>query len=108
MGVRIGEYMSEGYEPIGFFQLWHPNTSGVKLYPELHGSADRTDVLHAKKWHRSKRELIPEIIGIHLDSEGIDVNSMGKNWKGRKTKYFGYQSVTKKSSFLKKLFSRKK
>ena len=108
MGVRIGEYMSEGYEPIGFFQLWHPNTSGIKLYPEMHGAADRTDVLHAKQWNRHNRELIPEVIGIHLDSEGTDTISMGKNWKGRKTKYFGYQPVTQKKSIFKKLFCKKK
>lgn len=93
MGVRIGEFMSDGYEPIGFFQMWHPNTSGVKLYPETHGAADRTDVQHAKKWNRKNRALIPEIIGIHLDSEDLNLKEMGKNWNGRKTKMFGYSPV---------------
>lgn len=88
-GVRIGEYMGEGYEPIGFFQLWNPNGSGVKRYPENHGAADRTDVLFAKKWKRANRVLIPEIIGIHLDSENSTIEEMGKNWNGRKSKPFG-------------------
>jgi hypothetical protein len=105
-GVRIGEYMSEGYEPIGFFQLWNPNGSGVKLYPEVHGAADRTDVIFAKKWKRENRILIPEIIGIHLDSENSTVDDMGKNWNGRKTKYFGYSpKETKKSTLISKLFN---
>jgi hypothetical protein len=89
-GVRIGEYMSNGYEPIGFFQLWNPNGSGVYRYPDTHGAADRTDVQFAKKWERSNRALIPEVIGIHLDSENSTVEEMGKNWNGRKTKVFGY------------------
>jgi hypothetical protein len=93
MGVRIAEFMSEGYEPIGFFQMWHPGTSSVTLYPETHGAADRTDVLHAKKWPRKYRALIPEVIAIHLDSEDLDLKKMGKNWNGRKTKMFGYSPV---------------
>lgn len=89
MGVRIGEYMSEGYEPIGFFQMWNPKGSNIFLYPNEHGAADRTDVLFAKKWKRQNRILIPEIIGIHLDSEDLNLTEMGKNWNGRKTIKFG-------------------
>lgn len=88
MGVRIAEYMSKGYEPIGFFQLWNPITARIFWYPEEHGAADRTDVQFAKKWHRGKRALIPEIIGIHLDSEALNLKEMGKNWNGRKTELF--------------------
>ena len=90
VGVRIGQYMGDGYQPIGFFQMWHPNTSGVKLYPEDNAGADRTDVIHAKKWPRKFRTLLPEIIAIHLDSENSTVESMGRNWKGRVTQPFGY------------------
>jgi len=99
VGVRIGQYMGDGYQPIGFFQMWHPNISGVKLYPEDNAGADRTDVLHAKKWGRKNRAFIPEIIAIHLDSENSTVDTMGKNWKGRITQPFGYspQTVTQKT-----------
>jgi len=107
MGVRIGEYMSEGYEPIGFFQMWHPKTSGVYRYPEMHGSADRTDVLFAKKWPRKNRSLIPEIIAVHLDSEDSTIQDMGKNWNGRKTSYFGLRSGKKDNSFFQKFFKKK-
>lgn len=106
MGVRIGEYMSKGYEPIGFFQMWHPQTSKVSSYPEQHGSADRTDVLFAKLWDRINRSLIPEIIGIHLDSENSTIDEMGKNWNGRKTKYFGYQRKENKPNFFEKLIGK--
>ena len=92
MGVRIAEFMNKGYEPIGFFQMWHPITSDIKLYPDDHSGADRTDVLHAKKWKRKNRVLIPEIIAIHLDSEDATVKEMGRNWNGRKTKLFGYST----------------
>lgn len=88
MGVRIAEYMSKGYEPIGYFQMWNPIATGIKDYPDKHGKADRTDVLHAKKFPRLKRQLIPELLVIHLDSEGLMVGNMGKNWNGRKTALF--------------------
>lgn len=107
MGVRIGEYMSEGYEPIGFFQMWNPKTSGIYSYPEKHGAADRTDVLFAKNWPRRNRGLIPEIIGVHLDSENSTLEEMGKNWKGRKTSYFGFQSEKKELSLLDKILKKK-
>jgi hypothetical protein len=90
IGVRIAEYNNKnaGYEPIGYFQLWNPKGSGVFNYPTQHDYCDRTDVLFCKKFTRQNRELLPEIIVIHLESEGLSVDSMGKNWKGRKTKLF--------------------
>jgi glycosyltransferase involved in cell wall biosynthesis len=92
IGVRLAEYENKnaGWEPLGYFQLWNPMHSGVHGYPTEHGFADRTDVLHAKKWERKHRELLPEIVVIHLDSEGLTVNQMGKNWYGRKTNLFTY------------------
>lgn len=88
MGVRIAEYMTKGggYEPIGYFQLWNPGGSGVHNYPTEHDYCDRTDVLHCKKFARENRELLPELVCIHLDSESLV--EMGKNWKGRKTQKF--------------------
>ncbi len=90
IGVRIAEYNNKnaGYEPIGYFQLWNPKGSGVFNYPTEHDYCDRTDVIHCKKFTRQDRELLPEIVVIHLESEGLSVDSMGKNWKGRKTKLF--------------------
>jgi hypothetical protein len=102
VGVRLAEYanINAGWEPLGYFQLWHPNTSGVHGYPDKHGFADRTDVLQAKKWSREKRELLPEIIVIHIDSEGLEVGEMGKNWRGRKTKIFSLSENKKNSGYL--------
>ena len=90
IGVRLAEYNNKnaGYEPIGYFQLWNPKGSNVFNYPTQHDYCDRTDVLQCKKFARKDRELLPEIVVIHLESEGLSVGSMGKNWKGRKTKLF--------------------
>lgn len=86
VGVRIAQYKGEGYLPIGFFQLWNPASSGIWTYPEMHGAVDRSDVVFAKRWKRSKRGFIPEVLGIHLDSEDT---KMGTNWSGRKSAEFG-------------------
>jgi hypothetical protein len=93
MGVRIAEYMEEGYEPIGYFQMWNPKGSEIYNYPVDAVGVDRTDVLQAKRFPRNKRILIPELICIHLESEGLNVDQMGKNWFGRKTKIFGPDSI---------------
>lgn len=90
IAARVADYNGEGYAPIGYFQMWHPQTSKHLLYPEEHGAADRTDMAFAKKWRREDRRLIPEVIAIHLDSENATVESVGKNWQGRKTIPFGY------------------
>lgn len=95
IATRVADYNGDGYSPIGYFQLWHPGTSGVKNYPEVHGAADRTDMQFAKKWSKDLRELLPEIVAIHLDSEDATVKEMGKNWSGRKTQPFSYQQKKK-------------
>jgi hypothetical protein len=92
--VQYGEYLPEGegspdgWVPIGFFQMWRPQAISHAPYPEKHGAADRTDVQHAKRYDRAHRELLPEIVAIHLDSEDAP---MGSNWSGRKTARFGSQ-----------------
>jgi hypothetical protein len=92
--VQYGDYLEEGepdgWVPIGYFQLWHPNGSTVHSYPAYHGAADRSDVLHAKQWPRPDRILIPEAAVIHLESEAC---SMGANWRGRKTRRFGFPTL---------------
>lgn len=87
--VRVGNHRDDnggGWLPIGFFQLWNPAGSGIKAYPEQHNSAGRTDMQHAMRWPIERRLLIPEVIGIHLESE---TTMMSANWSGRRTRYFG-------------------
>lgn len=97
IGVRIAEYCNEnsGYEPIGFFQMWNPSVSDVKTYPTTHGAADRTDVIFCKKWPRTLRELLPELVLIHLSSS----NKMGCNWQGRKSPQFIRRRITQNFLF---------
>ena len=80
-GARVVNPSFPGYSPIGFFQMWNV-ASGVLDYPEGHTDAAREDVLHAKRWPREKRELLPEIIVYHLESEPAP---KGANWSGRTT-----------------------
>ena len=101
IAARVADYNGDGYSPIGYFQFWNPNKSNIKTYPEEHGSADRTDMIFAKKWHTSMRELLPELVVIHLDSEDATVKNMGKNWNGRKTKSFEYYSPKSKKIWIK-------
>jgi hypothetical protein len=68
--------------------MWHPSATDTNTYPPEHGAADRTDVLHAKRYKRADRELIPELVAIHLDSESA---KMGANWSGRQTVRFGHK-----------------
>jgi hypothetical protein len=80
-----------GYVPIGFFQLFHSSQDEwrgvrVKPYPVQHGNACRSDVQMGLRWDRHKRALLPEIVGVHLDSEDTQ---RGANWNGRKTCRFG-------------------
>lgn len=80
VGARI-IHPDYGYAPIGFFQMWHG--SARKTYPQLHGSAERTDLLHSLQWPREKRILLPELFAVHIDvSHG---KPMGVNWAGRTT-----------------------
>jgi hypothetical protein len=94
--VQYGEYLPQGegspdgWVPIGFFQMWRPQAISHARYPEKHGAADRTDVQHAKRYDRAHRELLPEIVCIHLDSESAP---MGSNWLGRQTARFGAEPV---------------
>jgi Glycosyltransferase like family 2 len=80
-----------GYVPIGFFQLFHGsaivnNGYHQRHYPLHHGDAARTDVQFALQWDRRFRQLLPEVIVLHLESEKAKV---GANWAGRKTRPFG-------------------
>lgn len=86
IGIRVALYKSEGYIPIGFFQMWNPCGSGIYKYPDQHDGAARTDMQFAKLFPRRNRGFIPELVAIHLESEKQD--EMGANWEGRKTPPF--------------------
>lgn len=87
VGSRVAHYnQSDGWFPIGFFQLWNPKKSNIHKYPIEWDGADHYDVVFAKTFPRGKRYLIPETYVIYLDSETN--KEMGMNWKGRKTKQF--------------------
>jgi hypothetical protein len=88
-GSRLIHVGYAGYMPIGYFQLWNPAGSGVDRYPDTAAqqSAEHTDVLHAMQWARRDRELLPEIIAMHLVTKGGQA-SMGTNWLGRKSPEF--------------------
>lgn len=88
LGYRISQYFGEGYQPIGFFQMFHSKGSGIKEYPTTHGSADRTDVLFCKQWKPEHRRFIPDFCVIHLESED---GPMAQNWNGRKSRPFTYK-----------------
>lgn len=92
-GIELGcrwansEY---GYCPIGFFQMWHSRSDiyrGVHLrhYPTTANDAARADVQFAIRWDRRQRQLLPEVIALHLESEAAQ---LGANWQGRTTKRF--------------------
>jgi Glycosyl transferase family 2 len=80
-----------GYVPIGFFQLFHASQMiqggyHVRRYPTAHGDAARTDVQFALQWDRRNRQVVPEVITLHLSS---DKSPIGANWQGRTTPRFG-------------------
>jgi glycosyltransferase involved in cell wall biosynthesis len=93
-GFQVGSRWANsehGYCPIGFFQLWHSRSDiyrGVHLrhYPTTCNDAARSDVQFAIRWDRRQRQLLPEIIAVHLESEPAP---LGANWRGRTTKKFG-------------------
>lgn len=85
LGTRFWRYDYGGFIPIGFFQLWHPATSGHYGYPDDHSDAGRTDMLFAAQWPRRKRQLLPEVVVYHLESADA---SGGSNWNGRVTAPF--------------------
>ena len=80
-----------GWVPIGFTQLWHASMEEwrrvrVRPYPGNHGGASHTDVRHSLQWDRRRRQLLPELIAVHLESEHAEI---GANWTGRTTAPFG-------------------
>lgn len=90
LGTRWARH-DTGHVPIGFFQMWHSAAdewrgTRIRKYPINHGAAHRTDVKFAQLWDSQDREILGEIICVHLESEPC---KLGANWNGRKTKWFG-------------------
>ncbi len=92
LGSRISLAEHGGYIPIGFFQMWHGQHG--RRYPLAQGDAEHTDVLHALQWPTANRRLLPEVIAVHLESEP---SGMGTNWRGRRSRRFGPNSLTSDS-----------
>lgn len=90
LGIRVARQLDDGYVPIGFFQLWNPQGSDRRTYTEGLRSAGANDMRFALQWPRWKRHLIPEIVGIHLESEA---KKMGSNWRGRTSKPFSHEDI---------------
>ncbi len=91
VGARWAD-VRHGYVPIGFFQLFHRAATmyrGIRTRRySCHGHSDaaRTDVQFALQWDRNRRALIPELVVLHLESDG---SATGANWSGRTTRPFG-------------------
>lgn len=89
LGSRVAKTDLDGYVPIGYFQLWNAAATNRKSYPSEHGTSARADMVFAQQWSRNTRHLIPEVVGIHLESEDTP---KGANWRGRTTQPFGHHS----------------
>lgn len=73
---RIVALQYGGWNPLGFFQMWHPEGSGIYDYAPGNGTAADGDIAHAKRWSRGRRTLIPEVAAIHI-------GKIGENWYGK-------------------------
>jgi hypothetical protein len=84
----------QGYVPIGFLQLFHASAvlhKGIRqrrYAPHGHNDAARTDVQFALRWDRRHRQLLPEVVVAHLESDERGA-PVGANWRGRRTRRFG-------------------
>jgi Glycosyltransferase like family 2 len=89
LGLRVSFPHHGGWFPCGYFNLWHPGVSGIHDYP-IHpgGTAEESDMMHAARWPRRWRELLPEIIAIQLATSSEAVPIRGANWLGRTTPMF--------------------
>ena len=87
-GRRRIRFDGHGYMPCGFFQLWNAGATGYRDYPiHENGTAEGSDMLHAARFPRQYRELIPEIVGIQLETDTA-TDPVGVNWAGRRTAEF--------------------
>lgn len=91
LGTRI-MYPTEGYIPLGFFQLFNAKDKDIQ-YPEEHSDAGRSDLLFSLQWPRERRGMLPELIAIHLESMS---GMMGANWNGRTTPDFSLEGIRRR------------
>lgn len=68
-----------GYNPIGFFQMWH--ASSHKRYPYSLGNAAHDDIMFASQWALRHRTHLPSVICYHLCSTKP---VLGENWDGKR------------------------
>lgn len=100
VGARWAD-IHQGYVPIGFFQLFHRDATmyrGIRTRRySCHGHSDaaRTDVQFGLQWDRNRRQIVPELVVFHLESEE---SAVGANWAGRTTRPFGQTPTTPASS----------
>jgi hypothetical protein len=89
LSLRVSFPQHGGWFPCGYFGLWYPGVSGIHDYP-IHpaGTAESSDMMHAARWPRRRRELLPEIIAIQLATSAEAVPIRGANWLGRTTPPF--------------------
>jgi hypothetical protein len=85
--IRLQDGPFAGYVPCGFFQLWNAGATGYRDYP-IHeaGTAEGSDLMHAARFPRKYRELIPEIVGIELGTD--QPGNVGVDWAGRRSPEF--------------------
>jgi hypothetical protein len=87
IGARI-QFPDAGYMPCGYFQLWNAAATGYRDYPiDATGTAQGSDMLHSGRFPRQYRELIPELVGIQLETSGPG-DPVGVIWAGGRTAEF--------------------
>lgn len=86
VGAREGQNMGfrfvhnlDGYQPLGYFQLWHSTCQ--KPYPYSLGTAAHDDLMFASLWPHANRRLIPSLFVYHLCPAPPKV---GENWDGKR------------------------
>ena len=73
--------------PLDSFNSGTPRENGIRDYPiDERGTAEGSDILHALRWPRVSRHLIPDLVAIELGTDSDD--DVGVNWAGRRSPEF--------------------
>jgi hypothetical protein len=90
MGTRI-QIPGDGYAPCGYFQLWNAAATGYRDYPvDERGTAEGSDMMHASRFPRPFRTLIPDLVCVQLETDA-PTDPIGVNWAGRRTPEFSIE-----------------